>query len=147
MQVETSSPEFVNCVKQIALQVIMDALAETPPKSDIALLLYAHIKDMQSFRSSVEGRLSNIENEMVGVKDRLTNVENTMVEVKERLTGVEDRLTNVENTMVEVKERLTNVENTMMTKEYWESEKLRLIEGIGNKFMEIVREQKDHAWS
>ncbi|KJU84529.1 hypothetical protein MBAV_003274 [Candidatus Magnetobacterium bavaricum] len=135
MHVETSSPEFVNVVKQIALQVLRDALTETPPKSEISLLLYAHVKDMQSFRDSVQSRLSGIEHEMVEVKERLTNVETTMVEVKERLT-------NVETTIVEVKERLTNVETTMMTKEYWDSEKLRLLEGIGIKFMEVLSAQK-----
>ncbi|MBF0345819.1 MAG: hypothetical protein HQL06_16520 [Nitrospirae bacterium] len=87
---------------------------ETPPQSDLALLPYAHVKDMQSFRDSIENRLSNIENELIDVKGRLT--------------GVEDRL--------------TNVENTMMTKEYWEGEKLRLIEGIGIKFMEIIALQR-----
>ena len=76
-------------------------------------LLLKGMQEINTRLSSIEDRLSALEERVAVIEDRLSALEERVAVIEDRLTAVEDRLTVVENRLSVVEDRLTVVENRL----------------------------------
>ena len=76
-------------------------------------LLLKGMQEINTRLSSIEDRLSALEERVAVIEDRLSALEERVAVIEDRLTAVEDRLTVVENRLSAVEDRLTVVENRL----------------------------------
>ena len=73
-------------------------------------LLLKGMQEINTRLSSIEDRLSALEERVAVIEDRLSALEERVAVIEDRLSAVEDRLTVVENRLSVVENRLTAVE-------------------------------------
>ena len=76
-------------------------------------LLLKGMQEINTRLSSIEDRLSALEERVAVIEDRLSALEERVAVIEDRLTAVEDRLSVVEDRLTVVEDRLTVVENRL----------------------------------
>ncbi|MBF0099807.1 MAG: hypothetical protein HQK77_02770 [Desulfobacterales bacterium] len=149
---EMNNQQFEAYVKKIVLETVQQIINEAPPKSEIAILLHLHIKDMQDFKQRVEDKLEKLENDIkriqLDIDDRFDKVDDRLDKMDVRFNNIETRLDKMDDRFNNVETRLDRIESEMMTKSFWHEEKNRLLFGIGQEFQKIVSqllEKKDET--
>ena len=148
------NPRFIYAVEKVMLKVLKQALEEKPPESQIAVLLYEHIKDFGEFRAEVNARLKALEirfDEFSSeVRTRLDQMDSRFNKVDSKFDEVDSRFDKVDSRLDKVDSRLDNLEKNMFTKQDWKHESIRLLQGIGELLNEHVitpRKKMDSAVS
>jgi tetrahydromethanopterin S-methyltransferase subunit G len=155
-------------IRQVVVEVLQEIVDRSGPPDRLMLFLYQFIGDFKDFRhemldfkastegrfdgvdgrlDGIDGRFDSVEGRFDGVDGRFNKVEGRLDGIDGRLDGidgrldkVDGRLDKVDGRLDKVDGRLDNIEKNMFTKADWETEKLRLIEGIGAEFKRIVKE-------
>ena len=76
-------------------------------------LLLKGMQEINTRLSSIEDRLSALEERVAVIEDRLSALEERVAVIEDRLTAVEDRLSVVEDRLTVVEDRLTVVEDRL----------------------------------
>jgi len=141
-------------IRHIVLEVLQEVSERSGPPDRLMLFLYQFTgefkefrremldfkattedfhREMRDFKVTTDGRLDKVD-------ARLDKVDARFDKVDARFDKVDARFDNVDARFDKVDERFDNIEKNMFTKTDWETEKFRLIEGIGVEFRRIVKE-------
>jgi hypothetical protein len=127
-------------IRHIVLEVLQEVSERSGPPDRLMLFLYQFTGEFKEFRREMLDFKATTEDFHREMRDFKVTTDGRLDKVDARLDKVDARFDKVDARFDKVDERFDNIEKNMFTKTDWETEKFRLIEGIGVEFRRIVKE-------